>query len=167
MDKTKWRQKMLSDEMYIEVDNRKNRIQIRRMPSEKYNEDFIIKLTKKGNGSNGIWCSINYYRLEIFSLFDGRLNSHRYDMLREEEAFIFQQPQCQKQPLFCPLYKFDNAWEFTSFELVQTIEIFKLNFLNFFGKIKLVCGNKKIYLLITKLFINLYVENKQNNLKNI
>ena len=36
--KAKWRQVLFSDEMNIEVDNRKNRIKIRRMPSEKYNE---------------------------------------------------------------------------------------------------------------------------------
>ncbi|RNA43067.1 hypothetical protein BpHYR1_054313 [Brachionus plicatilis] len=38
---------MLRDEMNIEVDNRKNRIQIRRISSEEYNEDFIIKRTKQ------------------------------------------------------------------------------------------------------------------------
>ncbi|RNA13768.1 Transposable element Tc1 [Brachionus plicatilis] len=78
MDKAKWRQIMYSDEMNIEVDNLKNRIQMRRMPTEKNNEDCIIRLTKQGSCSIGIWRCMSYYRLEIFSIFDGRLNSDRY-----------------------------------------------------------------------------------------
>ena len=41
---------MFSDEMNIEVDNRKNRIMIRRQPSEKYNLDCIGQRTKQGSG---------------------------------------------------------------------------------------------------------------------
>lgn len=101
--KAKWRQIMFSDEMNIEVDNRKNRIRIRRMTSEKYNEECIIKRTKQGSGSIGIWCCMSYYGLGVFSIFDGRLNSHRYvdilgnnllpsmDLLQQDEPFIFQQ----------------------------------------------------------------------------
>ncbi|CAF0954109.1 unnamed protein product [Brachionus calyciflorus] len=45
--------------MNIEVDNRKNRICIRRNTAEKYNQDCIIKRTKQGSGSIGIWCCMN------------------------------------------------------------------------------------------------------------
>ncbi|CAF0978481.1 unnamed protein product [Brachionus calyciflorus] len=53
---SKWRQVLFSDEINIEVDNRKNRICIRRTTAEKYNQDFIIKRTKQGSGSIGKWC---------------------------------------------------------------------------------------------------------------
>lgn len=101
--KVKWRQIIFSDEMNIEVDNRKNRIRIRRMASEKYNEECIFKRTKQGSGSIGIWCCMSYYGLGIFTLFDGRLNANRYidilgnnlipsiDLFHKDEPFIFQQ----------------------------------------------------------------------------
>lgn len=100
-NKTKLKQKIFIDEMKIEVDNKKNRIQIRRMSSEKYNEKYIIKQTMQRSVSIGIWCCMSYYDLETFSIFYLRLNSHRIvdilrdnllpsiDMLRQEEAFIF------------------------------------------------------------------------------
>ena len=57
--------------MNIEVDNRKNRIVIRRQPSEKYNLDCIVQRTKQGSGSIRIWCCMTYYGLGMFKLFDG------------------------------------------------------------------------------------------------
>ena len=94
---------MFSDEMNIEVDNRKNRIMIHRQPSEKYNLDCIVLRTKQGSRSVGIWCCITYYGLGMFKLFDGRLNSTYYvdilnnnllpsiDALEQSILFIFQQ----------------------------------------------------------------------------
>ena len=73
------------------------------MPPEKYNENCIIKRTKQGSSSIGIWCCLSYYGPGFFSIFDGRLYSHRYvdilgnylllsiDLLRQDELFIFQQ----------------------------------------------------------------------------
>ena len=89
-----------SDEMNIEVDNRKNRICIRRTTAEKYNQDTK---TKKGSGSIRIWCCMSYYGLGIHCIFDGRLNATRYidilnenlipsmEKLRQSQPFIFQQ----------------------------------------------------------------------------
>ncbi|CAF0854035.1 unnamed protein product [Brachionus calyciflorus] len=71
---SKWRQVLFSDEMNIEVGNRKNRIFIRRTSAEKYNQDCIIKRTKQGNSSIWIWCCMSYYGLGIHCIFDGRLN---------------------------------------------------------------------------------------------
>ena len=100
--KQKWRTVMFSDKMNIEVDNRKNRIMIRRQPSEKYNLDCIVQRTKLGSGSVGIWCCMTYYGLGMFKLFDGRLNSTYYvdilnnnllpsiDALEQSVPFIFQ-----------------------------------------------------------------------------
>ena len=100
---SKWRQVLFSDEMNIEVDNRKNRICIRRTTAEKYNQDCIIKRTKQGSGSIGIWCCMSYYGLGIHCIFDGRLNAARYieilnrnlvesmEKIRQDEPFIFQQ----------------------------------------------------------------------------
>ncbi|CAF1121966.1 unnamed protein product, partial [Brachionus calyciflorus] len=68
---SKWRQVLFSDEMNIEVDNRKNRISIRRTSAEKYNQDCIIQRTKQGSGSIGIWCCMSYYGLGIHCIFDG------------------------------------------------------------------------------------------------
>ena len=99
---SKWRQVLFSDEMNIEVDNRKNRICIRRTTAEKYNQDCIIKRTKQGSGSIGIWCCMSYYGLGIHCIFDGRLNAARYieilnnnliesmRKLRQNQPFIFQ-----------------------------------------------------------------------------
>ncbi|CAF0902768.1 unnamed protein product [Brachionus calyciflorus] len=100
---SKWRQVLFSNEMNIEVDNRKNRICIRRTTVEKYNQDCIFKRTKQGSGSIGIWCCMSYYGLGIHCIFDGRLNSTRYiqilnenliesmEKLRQVQPFIFQQ----------------------------------------------------------------------------
>ncbi|CAF1105941.1 unnamed protein product, partial [Brachionus calyciflorus] len=57
---SKWKQVLFSDEMNIEVLNRKSRICIRRTMAEKYNQYFIIKRTKQGSGSIGIWCCMSY-----------------------------------------------------------------------------------------------------------
>lgn len=73
-----WRKVIFSDEMNIEVDNRKNRIMLRRMAHEKYNEDCIVKRTKQGSGSIGIWACMNFYGVGFFRIFDGRLNAVRY-----------------------------------------------------------------------------------------
>ena len=100
---SKWRQVLFSDEMNIEVDNRKNRICIRRTSVEKYNQDCIIQRAKQGSCSIGIWCCMIYYGLGIHCIFDGRLNSTRYiqilnenliesmEKLRQVQPFIFQQ----------------------------------------------------------------------------
>ena len=100
---SKWKQVLFSDEMNIEVDNRKNRICIRRTTAEKYNQDCIIKPNKQGSGSIGIWCCMSYYGLGIHCIFDGRLNAARYieilnnnliesmRKLRQNQPFIFQQ----------------------------------------------------------------------------
>lgn len=58
---------MFSDEMNIEVNNRKNRIQIKMILTEKYKDDCIIKRKKQGSGSIGVWCCMSYYGLGIFS----------------------------------------------------------------------------------------------------
>ncbi|CAF0887952.1 unnamed protein product [Brachionus calyciflorus] len=53
---SKLRQVLFSDEMNIEVDNRKNRIVIRSTTAEKYNQNCIFKRTKQGSGSIVILC---------------------------------------------------------------------------------------------------------------
>ena len=56
-DSSKWRRVIFSDEMNIEVDVRKSKIYIRRLPSEKYDESCIVKRTKQGSGSIEIWAA--------------------------------------------------------------------------------------------------------------
>ncbi|CAF0974175.1 unnamed protein product [Brachionus calyciflorus] len=98
------------------------------MTSEKYNEECIIKRTKQGSGSIGIWCCMSNYGLGIFSIFDGRLYSHKYvdilgnnlllsmDLLRQEKPFIFQQDnaRCHRAKLVKDWFQEQNievlAW---------------------------------------------------------
>ena len=80
-----WRRVKFSDEMNIEVDNRKNRVMIRRRPSEKYHPDCIVQRTKQGSGSLGIWACMDFDGICGFRIFDGRLNQHAYlDILNRE-----------------------------------------------------------------------------------
>ena len=68
-----WSKVLFSDEMNIEVDNRKCRIMLRRLPSEKYHEDCIAKRTRAGSGSTGLWVVMSSDGLGIYKLFIGRL----------------------------------------------------------------------------------------------
>ena len=73
-----WSKVLFSDEMNIEVDNRKCRIMLRRLPSEKYHEDCIAKRTRAGSGSTGLWVVMSSDGLGIYKLFKGRLNQFFY-----------------------------------------------------------------------------------------
>ena len=73
-----WRKVKFSDEMNIELDNRKKSVMIRRRPSEKFNSDCIIERTKQGSSSIGIWACMDYDGIFCFCIFDGRLNQHTY-----------------------------------------------------------------------------------------
>ncbi|CAF0879995.1 unnamed protein product [Brachionus calyciflorus] len=104
---SKWRQALFSDEMNIEVDNRKNRICIRRTSAEKKNQDCIIQRTKQGSsGSIGIWCCMSYYGLDIHCIFYGRLNSTRYIQILNESLIESMEKLRQVQPFF---FQQDNA----------------------------------------------------------
>ena len=73
-----WHDVIFSDEMNIEVDSRKGRVMLRRKPEERMNESCLLKRTKQGSGSIGIWACINYQGAGFFHIFDGRLNSQSY-----------------------------------------------------------------------------------------
>ena len=89
--------------MNIEVDNRKERIMLRRLPSEKYKPECIVQRTKKGSGSIGIWACIGSKGVGLWKLYQGRLNQWNYaeilgdyllpsiDLLTNGKDFIFQQ----------------------------------------------------------------------------
>ena len=82
--KQQWRNVIFSDEMNVEVDNRKCRVLIRRQPHEKYAIDCILQRTKQGSGSVGIWACMSYRGDVYFKIFDGRLNQYEYaDILKE------------------------------------------------------------------------------------
>ena len=100
---TDWQKVFFSDEMNIEVDNRKNRVQLRRKPSEKYNDDCLQETRRQGSGSIGIWACLTYQGLFFYKLFDGRLDAELYidilgncllptiDSFASDESIIFQQ----------------------------------------------------------------------------
>ena len=73
-----WSKVLFSDEMNIEVDNRKCRIMLRRLPSEKYHEDCIAKRTRAGSGPTGLCVVMSSDGLGIYKLFKGRLNQFFY-----------------------------------------------------------------------------------------
>ncbi len=79
-----WKRVIFSDEMNIEVDSRKNKVYLRRMPHEKYNDDCILKRTKQGSGSIGIWACMGYNGVGCFKIFEGRLNRWRYIDILED-----------------------------------------------------------------------------------
>ena len=115
--KESWRDVFFSDEMNVEVDQRKGRIMLRRTPGERMNEDCVVKRTKQGSGSIGIWACMSYNGIGFFKLFDGRLNSEAYieilgdhllpsiDLLRESQHVIFQQDNAP-----CHTAKKVKAW---------------------------------------------------------
>ncbi|CAF0728481.1 unnamed protein product [Brachionus calyciflorus] len=109
--------------MNIEIDNRKNRICIRRTTAEKYNQDCTIMRIKQGSDLIGIWCNMSYHGLGINCIFDGRLNATRYIQilnenliesmrkLRQYQSFIFQQDNTP-----CHMAKIVTEW-FTDFKI--------------------------------------------------
>ena len=116
--KSMWHQVIFSDEMNIEVDKRKGRVMLRRTPQERFSESCIVKRTKQGSGSIGLWACMNYQGIGFFKIFTGRLNSERYyDILgeyllpaidqfqQEGEKLIFQQDNAP-----CHTAKIINNW---------------------------------------------------------
>ena len=54
--------------MNIEVDNWKNRVMLR-MANKKDNEDCVLKRTKQGSGSIGIWACMSYNDVGFFYIY--------------------------------------------------------------------------------------------------
>ena len=100
---TNWQRVFFSDEMNIEVDDRKCRPMLRRKRNEKYLEECVQESTRKGSGSIGIWAVLTYQGVLFFHLYEGRLDAERYidilgncllpaiDFFRSEDKIIFQQ----------------------------------------------------------------------------
>jgi len=100
---TMWRTVLFSDEMNVEVDSRKGRVMLRRTTKERFEESCILKRTKQGSGSIGIWACMGYNGVKFFKLFTGRLNAESYinilgdyllpsiDILQENNQVTFQQ----------------------------------------------------------------------------
>lgn len=101
--KRRWRDVIFSDEMNVEVDNRKNRIMLRRTIDEKFKSDCLERRRRQGSGSIGIWACLSYDGVKFFKLYKGRLNAESYqdilgdyllpslDLMVEKEFAIFQQ----------------------------------------------------------------------------
>lgn len=101
--KRRWRDVIFSDEMNVEVDNRKNRIMLRRTIDEKFKSDCLERRRRQGSGSIGIWACLSYDGVKFFKLYKGRLNAESYqdilgdyllpslDLMEEKEFAIFQQ----------------------------------------------------------------------------
>jgi transposase len=105
---------MFSDEMNIEVDNRKGRVMMRRLPSEKYNEDCLQQRGNKSFGSIGLWACMSYQGVPFFEIYEGRMDAVRYrDILDNKllpainlyQTIIFQQDNAP-----CHTAKIINTW---------------------------------------------------------
>jgi transposase len=69
---------IFSDESNYAVINRKNRKLVRRHQNEKYNMRFIVPRLQGGGGSVGIWGCITYDGPGLCSIYDGRMDQHKY-----------------------------------------------------------------------------------------
>lgn len=101
-----WRKVIFSDEMNIEVDNRKGPVKIRRLPSEKYHPSCIVERTRQGSGSIGIWACMTPNNLGIVHTFDGRLNQHRYKEILENCLIPTIESKCDPDDV---VFQQDNA----------------------------------------------------------
>src|SRR5690606_32917159 len=98
-----WQNVIFSDEMNVEVDSRKGRCMLRRKPNERFHESCVVKRTKQGSGSVGIWACMTAKGVGFFTLYDGRLNAELYydilnnfllpsiDLFQEDQPLTFQQ----------------------------------------------------------------------------
>ena len=73
-----WSKVIFIDEMNVEVDNRKGRLMIRRLPSEKYHPDCLQQRTRQGCGSTGILACMDGQGFRFWKLFKERLNQSNY-----------------------------------------------------------------------------------------
>lgn len=99
-----WARVIFSDESNFEVINRKSRILVKRLKSEKYLERFCTPRVQGGGGSVGIWGCIAHKGTGVEKIYTGRMNQYLYqdtlenclipsvDLLYESyQRWIFQQ----------------------------------------------------------------------------
>jgi transposase len=73
-----WARVIFSDESNFEVFNRKSKVWIKRLASEKYDSKFIIPRLQGGGGSAGIWGCFSYHGTGVCNVYTGRINQHTY-----------------------------------------------------------------------------------------
>ena len=78
---------VFSDESNFQVINRKMRVHVRRLKSEKYNDEMIVPRVNGGGGSTGIWGCITYDGPGYHKIYEGRLNQFRYMEILNECLF--------------------------------------------------------------------------------
>lgn len=125
--KSMWRSVVFTDEMNVEVDNRKNTVKLRRMPEERMHDSCLLKRTKQGSGSIGIWACMSYNGMGFFTLFGGRLNAVAYlsiledsllpslDLLNNGTEMILQQDNA-------PCHKAKIVTDWLAEQHIQTME---------------------------------------------
>lgn len=75
---SKWRRVVFSDESHFEVINRKNRVFVRRLPTEK-DQPFNFQLRAQGGGGSvGVWGAFSYNGVGPLTFYEGRLNADAY-----------------------------------------------------------------------------------------
>ena len=119
-----WSKVIFSDEVNVEVDNRKGRLMIRRLPSEKYHPDCLQQRTRQGSGSTGIWACMGGQGFGLWKLFKERLNQWNYAeilgdyllpsivLLTENDDYNFQQDNapCHKSISTERWFKDNGKW---------------------------------------------------------
>jgi len=73
-----WRKVIFSDESNFEVVNRKTRVTVKRLASEKYQLKFCQPRIQGGGGSAGIWGCISHKGTGCCEMYKGRINQHTY-----------------------------------------------------------------------------------------
>jgi hypothetical protein len=69
---------IFSDESNLEVINRKSRIFVKRLRSEKYEPRFCTPCVQGGGGSAGIWGCISHKGTGVCQIYTGRINQYTY-----------------------------------------------------------------------------------------
>jgi transposase len=73
-----WSRVIFSDESNFQVFNRKSKVMVKRLGSEKYDTKFCVPRLQGGGGSVGIWGCISHKGIGYAKIYDGRIDQYAY-----------------------------------------------------------------------------------------
>ena len=78
-----WSRVIFSDESNFQVFNRKSKVIVKRLKSEKYDTRFCVPRIQGGGGSVGIWGCISHKGIGSIQLYNGTMNQYSYKQTLE------------------------------------------------------------------------------------